>query len=74
MDSGDNSWWLPMTGATKYNIMKGNNYYFGTPLRKIFKRKVMDFLQITEDDLKRAEELKEKYNIEKKPKKGKSEK
>ncbi|MFX0021154.1 MAG: hypothetical protein ACFE9S_02435 [Candidatus Hermodarchaeota archaeon] len=58
VDSGNNSWWLPMTGATKYNILKGNNYYFGTPLRKIFKRKVMDYLQITEKDFKRAEEFK----------------
>jgi len=74
MDSGDNSWWLPMTGATKYNIMKGNNYYFGVPLRKIFKRKVMDYLQITEEDLKRAEELNEKLNISEKRKKEKSEK
>ena len=39
VDTGDNSWWLPMTGATKYNILKGNNFYFGTPLRKIFKKK-----------------------------------
>ena len=57
VDTGDNSWWLPMTGATKYNILKGNNFYLGTPLRKIFKRKVMDYLQVTEADLKRAEEL-----------------
>ncbi|MFX1375784.1 MAG: hypothetical protein ACFFA0_08235 [Promethearchaeota archaeon] len=55
--TGDNSWWFPMTGATKYNILKGNNFYLGTPLRKIFKRKVMEFLQVTEEDLKRAEEL-----------------
>jgi hypothetical protein len=58
VDIGDNSYWLPMTGATKHNILKGDNFYFGTPLRKIFKRKVMEYLQITEDDLKRAEELK----------------
>ena len=57
VDTGDNSWWFPMTGATKYNILKGDNYYLGTPLRKIFKRRVMDYLQVTEKDLKRAEEL-----------------
>ncbi|MFX1463031.1 MAG: hypothetical protein ACFFBF_08250, partial [Promethearchaeota archaeon] len=48
VETGDNSWWLPMTGATKYNILSGNNHYFGTPLRKIFKKKVMEYLQITE--------------------------
>ena len=69
VDTGDNSIWLPMTGATKYNIMKGNNFYYGTPLRKIFKRKVMQYLQITEEDLKKAEELIEKLNLKKKRKK-----
>ena len=59
VDTGDNSWWLPMTGATKYNILKGNNFYFGTPLRKIFKKKVMEYLQVSEDDLKKALELKD---------------
>ncbi|MFW9829543.1 MAG: hypothetical protein ACFFEY_18360 [Candidatus Thorarchaeota archaeon] len=66
VNSGDNSWWLPMTGATKYNILKGDNFYFGTPLRKIFKRKVMEYLQISEEDLKKAEELKEKLKSRKK--------
>lgn len=60
VDIGDNSWWLPMTGATKHNILKGNSYYFGAPLRKIFKKRLMEYLQITEDDLNRAEELKQK--------------
>jgi acetyltransferase-like isoleucine patch superfamily enzyme len=71
VDTGNNSWWFPMTGATKYNILKGNNYYLGTPLRKIFKRKVMEYLQITEKDLKRAEELKKilESSIKKKMKK-----
>jgi len=63
VEAGDNSWWLPMTGATKYNILKGNSFYFGTPLRKIFKKRVMNYLQISEEDLKKAEELKEKLNI-----------
>jgi len=59
VDTGNNSWWLPMTGATKYNVLKGDNYYFGTPLRKIFKKRLMQYLQIKEEDLKRAEELKQ---------------
>lgn len=63
VEAGDNSWWLPMTGATKYNILKGNSFYFGTPLRKIFKKRVINYLQISEEDLKKAEELKEKLNI-----------
>ncbi|MFX0043007.1 MAG: hypothetical protein ACFE8L_08855 [Candidatus Hodarchaeota archaeon] len=62
VDIGNNSWWLPMTGATKYNVLSGNSYYFGTPLRKIFKKRLMEYLQITEEDLKRAEELKKERN------------
>ncbi|NVM37109.1 MAG: hypothetical protein HWN81_16040 [Candidatus Lokiarchaeota archaeon] len=57
VEIGDNAWWLPMTGATKYNILKGDNYYFGTPLRKIFKKRLMEYLQVTEEDLQRAENL-----------------
>ena len=56
----DNSWLLPMTGATKYNVLKGDNYYFGAPLRRIFKKKVMNYLKITEDDFNRSEALKNK--------------
>jgi energy-coupling factor transporter transmembrane protein EcfT len=70
-DTGDNAWFLPMTAAAKYNIMKGNGFYFGIPLRKIFKRKVMDFLQIAEEDLRRAEELEIKLSQSKTNKKKK---
>jgi len=73
VETGNNSWWLPMTGATKYNILKGNNFYFGTPLRKIFKRRVMDYLQVTEEDLKKAEELNNILGISKSNKKNKKE-
>jgi membrane protein DedA with SNARE-associated domain len=49
-----------MAGATKNNILKGDNYYFGAPLRKAFTRKVKKYLDVTDEDLKRAEQLKEK--------------
>jgi len=54
----DNSWFLPMTGATKHNLLKGNNYYFGAPLRRIFKKRLIDYLKVSEEDLERAEKLK----------------
>ena len=53
----DNSYLLPMAAATKHNTTKGDNYYFGMPLRRIFKKKIMEYLQVTELDLDRAEEL-----------------
>ena len=65
-EAKDNAWLLPMTGGPKYNILKGDGYYLGTPLRKIFKKKVMEYLQISEEDLKRAEALSITRNRKKK--------
>ncbi|MHA1670491.1 MAG: hypothetical protein ACTSV5_07905 [Promethearchaeota archaeon] len=59
----DNSYILPMAAATKHNKTKGNNYYYGMPLRRIFKKKIMDYLQVTEEDLNRAEELRVKQDM-----------
>ena len=61
----DNSYLLPMAAATKHNKTKGNNYYFGMPLRRIFKKKIMDYLKVSEEDLSRAEELRIKQEKEK---------
>ncbi|MFW9988770.1 MAG: hypothetical protein ACFFC3_08960 [Candidatus Odinarchaeota archaeon] len=69
VETGDNSWWLPMSGATKHNVLKGENYYFGTPLRKIFKKRLMEYLQVSEEDLKKAEILSKDIGQSKKIKK-----
>jgi len=61
----DNSYLLPMAAATKYNTTKGDNYYYGIPLRRIFKKKIMDYLMVSEKDLQRAEELRMKQGSEK---------
>ena len=61
----DNSYLLPMAAATKFNKTKGNNYYFGMPFRRIFKKKIMNFLKISEKDLERAEQLRVKQEKEK---------
>jgi UDP-3-O-[3-hydroxymyristoyl] glucosamine N-acyltransferase len=61
----DNSYILPMAAATKHNKTKGNNYYFGMPLRRIFKKKIMEYLKISEEDLNRAEELRIRQEKEK---------
>ena len=62
---GDNSYLLPLTAATKYNKAEGNNYYFGMPLRRIFKKKTMQYLKVSEEDLEKAEELRKKQEQEK---------
>ncbi|GAJ01273.1 unnamed protein product, partial [marine sediment metagenome] len=61
----DNSYLLPMAAATKHNLLKGDNYYFGMPLRRIFKKKVMNYLKISEDNLVQAEEEKKSTSTKK---------
>jgi acetyltransferase-like isoleucine patch superfamily enzyme len=53
----DDTYLLPMAAATKFNTTKGNNYYYGMPFRRIFKKKLMEYLKVSEDDLNKAEEL-----------------
>ena len=61
----ENSYLLPMASTTKFNNTKGNNYYFGLPLRRIFKKKIMDYLKLSEEDLKRVDKLKIRTKNEK---------
>ncbi len=61
----DNSYLFPMAAATKHNTTKGNNYYYGMPLRRIFTKKTMEYLKISEEDLRRAEDLRTKQESEK---------
>jgi len=72
----DNSYLLPLASATKHNVTKGNNYYFGMPLRRIFKKKIMRFLNLSEYDLDKAEQLRIKQvklkNDEKSNERGKA--
>jgi len=53
----DDSYLLPISFGTKFNKTEGNNYYYGIPLTRISKEKVMQYLKISEEDLHRAEEL-----------------
>jgi len=57
---GDNSYFLPLASAGKHSVLKGNNYYFGIPLRRIFKRKIQEYLQLTPQDFHIDEEIKQK--------------
>ena len=61
----ENSFLLPLAAATKFNNTKGNNYYFGMPLRRIFKKKIMDYLKVSEEDLEQAEKLRVRLEREK---------
>jgi len=65
----DNSYLLPMASASKFNVLKGNNYYYGIPLRKIFKSKIQEYLQITKDELNMDKSLREEQSYKKNEKK-----
>ncbi|MFX0059434.1 MAG: hypothetical protein ACFE85_15095 [Candidatus Hodarchaeota archaeon] len=53
----ENSYLLPLASATKHNVLKGNNYYFGIPLRRIFDKKVMRFLNLNPEDLEKNKDI-----------------
>ncbi|MHA2397375.1 MAG: hypothetical protein ACXADU_00615 [Promethearchaeota archaeon] len=56
----ENSFILPMGGATKHTIIgkpDTTNYYWGLPVRRIFRRKIMNYLQVTPKDLERNENI-----------------
>lgn len=69
----DNAFLLPLASASKHSVIKGDNhFYFGIPMRKIFKRKIMDYLKIGASDLERNLDVndfivKEKITQSKKP-------
>ncbi len=61
----DNSYLLPLASAAKHSTLKGKNYYYGIPLRKIFKKKITNYLGITMEDWERSDELRKAQLAEK---------
>jgi len=53
----DNSFLLPLASAAKHSVLKGNNYYWGIPLRKIFRKKIMKYLGLSPKDLEINENI-----------------
>ena len=69
-DIKDNSYFLPMASVAKHQTTKGDsNYYFGLPARKIFQKKIGNYLKITNEDIERDKELtkiqRERKNLKK---------
>lgn len=57
----DNSFMLPLACATKHSIVgkpPSVNYYWGMPLRRIFRKKLMNYLGVSAKDLERNENIK----------------
>lgn len=53
----DNSYLLPLASAGKHSVLKGENYYWGLPLRKIFRKKTMEYLSLTPKELEINENI-----------------
>ncbi|MFX1337081.1 MAG: hypothetical protein ACFFDK_00575 [Promethearchaeota archaeon] len=66
-DIRDNSYFLPLASVAKHQTTQGDgNYYFGLPARKIFHKKILNYLKITDKDLERERQLIEKQKKENK--------
>ncbi len=53
----DNSYLLPLASTPKHSMLKGNNYYWGLPLRRIFRKKILKFLGLTPKNLEINENI-----------------
>ncbi len=56
-DIHENSYLLPLGSTGKNQTTKGNSYYFGIPMRKIFTKKIIEYLKISQEDLEKDKEL-----------------
>ncbi|MFW9896409.1 MAG: hypothetical protein ACFFD7_11440, partial [Candidatus Thorarchaeota archaeon] len=59
----DNSFLLPLASTGKHSILKGEKYYWGIPLRKIFRKKTMEYLDLTPKDVERNENIEGQVNL-----------
>jgi acetyltransferase-like isoleucine patch superfamily enzyme len=53
----DDSYLLPWASGVKHTLLKGNNFYWGLPLRRIFRRKIMQYLDLSPIDLEKNENI-----------------
>ncbi|MFW9988008.1 MAG: hypothetical protein ACFFC3_05075 [Candidatus Odinarchaeota archaeon] len=52
----DNTFLLPLASTNKHSIAKGG-YYFGIPFRKIFRKKIINYLDLSPKDLEKNENI-----------------
>jgi len=63
VEINNNSYLLPLASAAKHSILKGKSYYWGIPLRRIFKKKIMKFLKLNESDLSKDDQIRKNQEI-----------
>lgn len=67
----DNSYLLPLASTPKHSVVnkkKNKSYYWGIPLRKIFNKKIKEYLKLSPKDLERSENIQD-YTVKKSTKK-----
>ncbi len=57
---GNNVCLLPVTAAAKHDKLRDNSYFFGLPVRKIFRKKIMEYTGLTAEQIKYDEKKGEK--------------
>ena len=53
----DNTFLLPFASTPKHSVIKGDNYYWGAPLRKIFRKKTMELLDLSLEDWEKNKDI-----------------
>ncbi|MHA2008756.1 MAG: hypothetical protein ACXABO_21440 [Promethearchaeota archaeon] len=58
----DDCYLLPLASTGKHSVLKGNNYYWGIPLRKIFRKKTMEYLDLSPHELEMGSNIEGYYD------------
>jgi len=54
----EDSYLLPLASTPKHSVLKGGkNFYFGIPMRRIFRKKIMEYLSVKPEDLEKNENI-----------------
>ncbi len=54
----EDSYLLPLASTPKHSVLKGGkNFYFGIPMRRIFRRKIMEYLDVKPEDLEKNQNI-----------------
>ncbi len=56
----DDSYLLPLASTPKHSVLKGGkHFYYGMPMRRIFRRKIMEYLDVKPKDLEKNANIEE---------------
>jgi len=54
----EDTYLLPLASTPKHSVLKGKkSFYFGIPMRRIFRKKIMEYLSVRPEDLEKNENI-----------------